>query len=60
MWILGAEDVLKQIAGNGLPYPPVQLGTATTATVASAVNNEELWPLPFHTHKYDKVLVKFN
>ena len=60
MWIMGAEDVLKQTAGNGLPYSLGQLGTAATATVASVANDEELWPLHFHTHKYDTVLVKFN
>ena len=60
MWTMGAEDVLKQTAGNRLPYSLVQLGTAATATVASVANDEELWPLPFHTHKCDTVLVKFN
>jgi len=60
MWITGAEDVLKQTAGSGLPDSPVQLGTAATATVVSVANDEELWPLSFHTHKYDKVLVKLN
>jgi len=39
---MGAEDVLKQTAGNGLPYSLGQLGTAATATVASVANDEEL------------------
>jgi hypothetical protein len=57
---MDAEYVLKQTAGNGMPASPVQLGAAATASVASVANDEELSPLPFHTHKYDKVLVKFN
>ena len=51
----GLLDLLKQTAGNGLPYSRVQLGTRATATVPSVANDEELRPLPFHTHKYDTV-----